>query len=195
MSAAPPFGLSTATDVELLARVAERDRAAFVELVGRYAGRVKAFVLRAGVGPQDADEIAQDVMVLIWRHAASYDSGRAAPATWIYTIARNRRIDRQRRTLRPTFDPADPLFQPEPERDGLEQITAAERESEVRDGIASLSPEQREVLMAAFYDGLSHGEIAEALGLPLGTVKSRIRLAFRHLRGVLGDRLAEELGE
>lgn len=195
MSAAPPFGLTTASDVDLLARIAQRDRAAFVELFGRYAGRVKGFMLRAGVSPQDADEIAQDVMVLIWRRAETFDPTRAAPSTWIYTIARNRRIDRLRRTRRPTFDPTDPLFQPEPERDGLEQLTAAERETEVRQGIADLSPEQRAVLVAAFYDGLSHSEIAEALDLPLGTVKSRIRLAFRHLRGILGERLAEELGD
>ena len=195
MSASPPFGLSAASDTELIARVAERDRAAFVVLFERYAGRVKAFVLRSGAGAQDADEIAQDVMVSVWRRANTFDPDRAALSTWIYTIARNQRIDHLRRTRRPAPDPTDPLFQPGPERDGLQLITSAEREDQVRAGLAGLAPEQRLVLVAAFYDGLSHGEIAERFGLPLGTVKSRIRLAFRHLRGVLGDDLAAELSD
>ena len=90
-------------------------------------------------------------------------------------------------------DPEDPLFQPDPEPDGLETLTAAEREVQVREGIRALPEEQRRILMAAFYDGLSHGEIAERFELPLGTVKSRIRLAFRSLRGSLEPGLGEGL--
>lgn len=195
MPSAPPNGLSLASDAELMARIAVRDRDAFVQLFERYAARVKAFMLRSGATPSDADEIAQDVMVLVWRRAETFDPARAAASTWIYTIARNRRIDLLRRTRRPAPDPNDPLFQPEPEPDGIDRMTAVEREARMRAALAGLAPEQREVLVAAFYDGLTHGEIAARLGLPLGTVKSRIRLAFRHLRGVLGDRLAEELGD
>lgn len=195
MSASPPLGLSAASDAELMACVAARDRGAFVVLFGRYAGRVKAYMLRAGAGAQDADEITQEVMVLVWRRAETFDPARAGPSTWIYSIARNRRVDHLRRTRRPAPDPTDPLFQRDPVPDELDRMTAAEREAQVRVGLDGLAAEQRSVLVAAFYDGLSHGEIAARLGLPLGTVKSRIRLAFRHLRGVLGEELARGLSD
>lgn len=196
MPFAPPDGLSEASDADLLRRVAvARDRAAFVALFDRFAARVKAFMMRGGASEADADEIAQDVMVLVWRRAETFDPSRAAASTWIFTIARNRRIDILRRTRRPAPDPEDPLFQPEPELDGFGRIDAQERELRIRAGLDELPAEQREVLVAAFYDGLSHTAIAAKLGLPLGTVKSRVRLAFRHLRGALGDGLAEELGD
>jgi RNA polymerase sigma-70 factor (ECF subfamily) len=171
--------------------VARRDRAAFVELFGRYAGRINAFALRRGAPAADADEIVQDVMVAVWRRAASFDPARAAVSTWIYAIARNRRIDMIRRAQRPAPDPEDPLFRPDPAPDAAGVLAAAERQARLREGLAALPAEQRRVLTLAFYDGLSHGEIAAQEGLPLGTVKSRIRLAFRHLRGALGDDLAE----
>jgi RNA polymerase sigma-70 factor (ECF subfamily) len=191
MSASPPPGPAAASDAELIGRVARQDRAAFAELYGRYAGRVRAFVLRAGAPAPDADEIAQDVMVAVWRRAESYDPNRAGAATWIYAIARNRRIDFVRRARRPEPDPTDPLFQPDPQPDGLALVSAVEREARLRAGLAVLASEQRLVLAAAFFDGLSQSEIAAREGLPLGTVKSRMRLAFRHLRGVLGTELAE----
>lgn len=195
MPAAEPDPLSESSDAELVLRIARRDRDAFVALFDRFAARVKAFMMRGGASEADADEIAQDVMVLVWRRAETFDPSRAAASTWIFTIARNRRIDVLRRTLRPAPDPADPLFQPEPEPDGFSRMDATEREARIRAGLAELSEEQRAVLVAAFYDGLSHAEIAARLDLPLGTVKSRIRLAFRHLRGALGDTLAEELSD
>ena len=195
MPAALPDGLPEASDAELLARVAGRDRDAFVALFDRFAARVKAFMMRRGASEADADEIAQEVMVQVWRRAETFDPARAAASTWIFNIARNRRVDLLRRTRRPAPDPEDPLFQPEPEPDGFLRMDAAEREAHIRAGLAELPADQRAVLVAAFYDGLSHAEIAAKLHLPLGTVKSRIRLAFRHLRGVLGEGLAEELSD
>jgi RNA polymerase sigma-70 factor, ECF subfamily len=181
------------SDADLIRAIAADDRGAFAVLFDRYAVRIKAFMLRAGASEQDADEIAQDVMVSVWRRAASFDPARAAASTWIFAIARNRRIDMIRQARRPAPDPEDPLFQPDPEPDGLVTVSLAEREALVREGLATLPAEQREALRLAFYDGMSHGEIAERTGLPLGTVKSRIRLAFRHLRGALGDDIAGEL--
>ncbi|MFT3972224.1 MAG: sigma-70 family RNA polymerase sigma factor [Amaricoccus sp.] len=181
------------SDADLLRAVAGRDRAAFVALFERFAGRVKAYAMRAGVGAADADEIAQDVMVSVWRHAADFDPARAAVSTWIFAIARNRRIDHHRRGARPAPDPEDPLFQPDPAPDGLAALTAAEREAHLRQALEALPPEQRRVLVASFWRGLSHGEIAAEEALPLGTVKSRIRLAFRHLHALLGEDLAEGL--
>jgi len=178
-------------DSELIRAVAGGDRGAFVLLFERYAGRIKAFMIRAGASPGDADEIAQDVMVAIWRRAQTFDPERAAASTWIFAIARNRRIDRLRRAGRAGPDPLDPLSQPYPEPDGFAALSAAERERRLRDALGALPPEQRAVLVAAFYEGLSHAEIAAREGLPLGTVKSRIRLAFRRLSGILGEDLAE----
>lgn len=190
-AASPPDTAAAASDADLILAVARRDRAAFVALFERFAGRVKGYAIRAGAVAADADEIAQDVMVSVWRNAGDFDPSRAAASTWIFAIARNRRIDAFRRQQRPTPDPNDPLFQPGPEPDGYDILSAAERDRRLREALASLAPEQRQVLVAAFYDGLSHGEIAARSGLPLGTVKSRIRLAFRHLHGILGDDLAE----
>jgi RNA polymerase sigma-70 factor (ECF subfamily) len=192
MPAQQPPSPDTASDAELLAAIAGRDKTAFAALFDRYAGRIKGFMMRSGASAQDADEIVQDVMVSIWRRAASFDPSRAGAATWIFAIARNRRIDLIRRARRPVPDPEDPLFQPDPEPDGLDTLAQAEQEARVRAGLATLAPEQRAVLVAAFYDGLSQSEIALAQNLPLGTVKSRFRLAFRHLRGVLGEDLAPE---
>ncbi|HPG23370.1 MAG TPA: sigma-70 family RNA polymerase sigma factor [Amaricoccus sp.] len=184
-----------ASDAAVLRAVAAGDRSAFVELFGRYAGRIKGFLMRRGASEADAEEIVQEVMVAIWRRAASFDPERAAAATWIFTIARNRRIDLVRRARRPEPDPQDPLFRPDPEPGGVARISAAEREARLRAGLAGLAPEQRQVLVAAFYEGLSHGEIAARLDLPVGTVKSRIRLAFGHLREAIGEEMAGGFGD
>jgi RNA polymerase sigma-70 factor, ECF subfamily len=178
-------------DADLIRAIAEGDRAAFVLLFERYAGRIKGFMIRSGAGAGDADEIAQDVMVAIWRRAGTFDPERAAASTWIFAIARHRRIDLIRRAGRAGPDPLDPLFQPEAEPDAFHVLDAAERENRLREALAALPPEQRAVLVAAFYEGLSHAEIAAREGLPLGTVKSRIRLAFRRLSGILGEDIAE----
>jgi RNA polymerase sigma-70 factor (ECF subfamily) len=152
-------------------------------------------MMRGGTSAADADEIAQDVMVAIWRRADSFDPARAGASTWIFAIARNRRLDLARHGGRPGPDPLDPLLRPDPEPDGFDAVRTAEREARLREALAGLAPEQRRVLALGFYDGLSHGEIAAREGLPLGTVKSRIRLAFRHLHAVLGEDLAEGLAD
>jgi RNA polymerase sigma-70 factor (ECF subfamily) len=195
MSPAPPPGHDAASDDALIRAVADADRDAFVTLFERYAGRVKAYLMRTGASASDADEITQDVMVSLWRHAASFDPSRAAASTWIFAIARNRRIDVFRRAARPGPDPFDPLLQPDPEPDAYASLSAAEREARLRAALAGLAPEQQRVLVASFYEGLSHAEIAAREGLPLGTVKSRIRLAFGHLHAILGDDLAEGFGD
>ncbi len=183
-----------ASDEALLARVALRDRQAFAALFGRWAGRVKGFIARSGVSQAEADEAAQEVMLQVWRRAETFDPCRAGASTWIYAIARNRRVDMARRR-RPEPDPEDPQFRPDPEPGGFALRAAAERDGAVRAAVAELGPEQLEVVRLAFYEGLSHAEVAEALGLPLGTVKSRLRLAMGRLRGALGAGFAEELQE
>jgi RNA polymerase sigma-70 factor (ECF subfamily) len=179
-------------DEALLARVSQGDRAAFAALFGRYAGRVKGFLIRSGFPPAEADEAAQEVMLSVWRRADSFDPAKAGAATWIYAIARNRRVDMLRRR-RPEPDPDDPLFAPEPEPQPAAAAARRDRDRAVRAALADLNEEQRLVVRLAFYDGLSHGEIAAMIDAPLGTVKSRIRLAMGRLRGALGDGFSEEL--
>ena len=182
-----------ARDAALMTRIAAADREAFAELFQLYAGRVKSFLIAGGAPPDEADEAAQEVMVSVWRRASGYDPDKAAVSTWIFAIARNRRIDMIRRARRPEPDPEDPLFQPEPEPDPAAAAAAAARDARVRDALADLSEEQRETVRLAFFSGLTQTEIAEAQNAPLGTVKSRLRLAFKRLRAALGDDFQTEL--
>ncbi len=181
-------------DAALIEAVARRrDRTAFARLFERYAGRVKAFLLRGGANETMAEEAAQEVMIALWRRAETFDPAKAAPATWIFTIARNKRIDLLRREIRRTPDPDDPLLLPDAIAGPEREIGAAERDARVRRAIGALGDDQREVVRMAFFAELSHSEIAEQLGLPLGTVKSRLRLAFQRLRGDLGSAFWTEL--
>lgn len=189
-----PAATPAASDAELIRAIAGRDRGAFIALFERYAGRVKGYLMRTGANAADAEEIAQEVMIAVWRNAERFDPARAAASTWIFAIARNRRIDMARRQ-RPGPDPDDPLLHPDPEPDAFDTLDAAEREARLRAAVAALGEDQRRVLVAAFYEGLSHSAIAAREGLPLGTIKSRIRLAFARLHAILGADLAEEFGD
>lgn len=169
------------------------DKAAFTELFAYFAPRVKGFLMRMGARGNEAEELAQDVMVTVWQRAATFDAAQASAGTWIYTIARNRRIDALRRAKRPEIDPNDPLFIPEAAPAPDAAAEAGLREERVRAALTELPAPQRDLLQRAFYDGKTHSEIAEATGLPLGTVKSRLRLAFGRLRKALdGDSPAED---
>ncbi|WP_085341083.1 sigma-70 family RNA polymerase sigma factor [Aquidulcibacter paucihalophilus] len=162
-----------------------KDKAAYGELFAYYGPRVKAYLMRLGADNALAEELAQDVMVTVWRKADLFDRTQASVSTWLFRVARNKRIDAIRRTTKPELDPNDPLLLPSapPAADSL--ITGAERDHLVRAAIVDLPEEQRQLLHQAFYDGLSHREIAEQTGTPLGTVKSRLRLAFLKLRSKL----------
>lgn len=169
--------------VELMDRIARQgDRVAYAALFDHYAPRVKGYLARLGLEPGRAEDLAQDVMVAVWRKAASFDPSKASVSTWIFRIARNRRIDLFRRERTATLDPDDPQLSPEalpPPDAGLE---AHQREAQVALALADLPAEQRDMVRAAFYEDLTHSEIAERFGLALGTVKSRLRLAFEKLR-------------
>src|SRR5207248_1649469 len=162
-----------------------RDRAAYGLLFQYFAPRIVGFMARAGVGPADAEEIAQETMVAVWRKAELYDPAQAAVSTWIFTIARNLRVDLARRATR-ARDGAAGLAPEAGLVDSAESATlAGEREAKVRQALAALSREQALVLRLSFFSEKPHTEIARELGIPLGTVKSRVRLAMAKIRPLL----------
>jgi len=175
---------------ELLARISGGDVAAFTVIFADFAPRVRAWLGR-GMEPGRADEVTQEVMVRVWRNAARYDARRAAVSTWIFTIARNARIDALRAT-RLQVDENDPCFVPDPNPGPERLATESERDREVLAALEGLPTEQAEVLRGAYYGSMTLREIAEQNEIPLGTVKSRVRLALERLR----ERLApwEEAG-
>ncbi|TVS05641.1 MAG: sigma-70 family RNA polymerase sigma factor [Rhodobacteraceae bacterium] len=166
---------------DLLARVADRqDTEAFAALFGHFAPRVKAFLIKSGADAALAEECAQDVMVTVWKKAAQFDASRASVATWIFTIARNRRIDMLRRDRRP--EPEELDWGPEAEPDQLDTLVLQQESERLITAIAELPEKQRIMIERAYFGDLTHSEIAEETGLPLGTIKSRIRLALERLR-------------
>jgi len=175
---------------ELMESIArDQDRAAFAELFQHYAPQIKRYLMRGGASASAAEEITQEVMVIIWRKAARFDRRRSSVNTWVFTIARNKRIDRFRRERRPEYDPDDPLLVTSAGPEGDARVAASQREEKVRAALAELPPEQAAILEAAYFGGQSLRVISEDLGVPLGTVKSRIRLAMKRLRGALDQEL------
>jgi len=180
-----PKALGTALS-ELIVRIAQtRDEASFEVLFRHFAPRLKSYFLRLGADYSLAEEITQESLVLVWRNAAQFDSSKASASTWVFTIARNLSVDRFRRVRRPVFDPTDPAFVPDGEQTPDQHLERAEADQRVREVMNALSVNEKSVLMLSFYEDRSHGEIAKQLNLPIGTVKSRIRLAFAKVRAAL----------
>jgi RNA polymerase sigma-70 factor (ECF subfamily) len=173
---------------DLLERVGStQDRDAFAKLFAALGPRVKAYMMKIGSDPAFSEEITQETFITVWRKAGQFDPKKASAVTWIFTIARNRRIDRLRKEKRPALDPDDPMLVPDDSPtplQNMEQSTIVER---VKRSIGDLPEDQREVVQLSFIEGLSHQEISDAIGIPLGTVKSRLRLSFEKLRHALGD--------
>jgi RNA polymerase sigma factor (sigma-70 family) len=165
----------------------ERKVEAFEMLFRYYAPRIRAFMTVKTKDRQVAEELMQETMVAVWNKAAQFDPARGNVSAWIFTIARNIRIDAYRRK-RPVFDLDDPAFVPDDTPLADITIEHAQDAGLLRQAMQSLPAEQFDVLKRAFFDDVSHSAIAQELGLPLGTVKSRIRLAFEKLRGALEGR-------
>ncbi len=171
---------------ELIVAIAERrDREAFTELFQHFAPRVKAYLQRGGLAAALAEEMMQDVLLTVWNKAEQFNPARAAAQAWIFGIARNHKIDVMRRSRLPLpdCDPSEETLMPQ--ADAL--IAAEESARALRRAIETLPAEQVTILRLAFFEDLSHGEIERRLGVPLGTIKSRLRLAMTKLRRVLGD--------
>lgn len=171
--------------VALMLRVRDaQDRAAFAQLFTHFAPRVKAFLMKSGSDASTAEECAQDVMATLWHKAAQFDPARAGLATWVFTIARNRRIDHFRRNRRPEPQVLD--WDDANAPDQADIFAATQETARLQTALALLPEKQRTLVLRAYYGDLSHNEIALETGLPLGTIKSRLRLALDRLRQSLG---------
>ncbi len=158
----------------------DADTTAFAELFRHFAPRVKGFLMKAGASEAVAEECTQDVMATLWRKAALFDPSRASVATWVFTIARNRRIDTLRKQQRP--EPEDLPWGPEAEPDQEDVLALQQESGRLARALVELPEKQRHLIERAYFRDLTHSEIAAETGLPLGTIKSRIRLALERLR-------------
>jgi len=173
---------------EFLIAVAERkDRKAFIRLFEHFGPRVKSYLRRLGVNDSEADDLMQEVMLTVWRRAEQFDYRKARASTWIFTITRNKRIDAIRRERRPELDPNDPALVPDRDDDPSEALSASEWRAAIQRAINDVPEEQARLLRMSFFEDKTHDAIATELDLPLGTVKSRIRLAVAKLRRSLED--------
>ena len=174
-------------DVMLVRVGRDRDKAAFAALFEYFAPRINSFLLRLGTDMSLCEEIAQEAMIMVWRRAETYNPSQSGASTWIFTSARNKRIDRLRRENRPLPDLADPAFAPDPVETGEKTIFRQQEEEKIRHALKNLPDEQAKMIFSAYYEEKSHREIADESGVPLGTVKSRIRLALNRLRAHLDE--------
>ena len=158
----------------------DQDQKAFAELFGYFAPRIKAFLIKSGASPSMAEECAQEVMATLWHKAHLFDPSRASVATWIFTIARNKRIDALRKQRRP--EPEDLQWGPESEPEASDILVLQQETNLLTQAMLALPSQQRDLIKKAYFGDLSHSEIAVETGLPLGTIKSRLRLALSKLR-------------
>ncbi len=171
----------------LLARVAsERDKGAFAIVFDYFAPRLKNFMLRKGASPELAEDLVQETMIAVWLRAGQYQAGRGAVSTWIFTIARNLRIDRLRRESSAYFVDLEGFDAASTEIRGDDRLIQAQADGEVARALAQIPAEQRDLLILSYVDDVPQVMIAKQLDLPLGTVKSRMRLAYRRMRKLLG---------
>jgi RNA polymerase sigma-70 factor (ECF subfamily) len=169
---------------------AHQDRSAFATLFEYFGPRIKAFMQRSGVSEAKAEELAQETMLLVWRKAALFDPATTGAAAWIFTIARNLRIDahrRERRGVAIETSEVEIEFQIDDSPQPDARLATAQSEERIRSALSNLSADQMRVVELSFFEDKAHAEIAEILGIPLGTVKSRLRLAMSRLRNLLSE--------
>jgi len=185
---------SRAEELDLLRRIAQRERAAFEALYDRYANILYASAMKFVKEDADAQDVVQDVFIQIWDKAKLYDPAKGKPLTWALTLTRNRAIDRiraiQRRTrLRDEFEQETTVDESAGVREALSGVDASEKGQILRAAVNQLSPQQKKVIELAYFSGLTQTEIADKLGEPLGTVKARARRGLLKLKELLSDQL------
>lgn len=175
----------------LLRQVAQsRDKQAFAALFRFYAPRLKSFLGRQGFSDAECEDLVQETMLNLWRRAESFDPTKAGVSTWIFTIARNCGVDRRRRNARIVSQPAEQaLDEPDPDPLAEEAMIVRQNEAAIRVALDRLPAEQATVIRMSYFGDNPQAEIARSLGIPLGTVKSRVRLALQRLRTMMEEDL------
>ena len=187
-----PAEVSNSKNSAELARLIEaiaahQDREAFGELFDHFAPRIKSFLMRGGTPAAMAEDLAQEALLTVWRKADQFDRARAGASAWIFAIARNLRIDKARRDQRARLLDFDTTEDTDPPQPPDSTLIAVERDARVRKALEVLTDDQNSVVRLSFFEGKAHADIADELKLPLGTVKSRLRLAMKRLRELLVD--------
>lgn len=163
----------------------QRDRAAYAKIFYYFAPRLKAMLIRGGLRDGSAEDVVQDVMLAVWHKAAQFDPHRSDASGWIYRIARNRHIDLHRR--RKVFEAELSEDHTSQDPDSFQILALSQEHRALRAAVDNLSPEQSQLLQKAFFEEMPHSEISSLTGLPLGTIKSRIRLGLARIRRDLSD--------
>ena len=170
----------------VLLRVANaRDRAAFTVLFDHFAPRLKSFMMRKGSNAEQAEDLVQETMIAMWSKAAMFSTDRGSVSTWVFTIARNLRIDRLRREKSQLYTDLEDFDAPDLSASAHDTLGRSQEDNHVSQALAQIPVEQRELLILSFVEDVPQSEIALKLGIPLGTVKSRMRLGYQRLRKLL----------
>ncbi|WP_067864932.1 sigma-70 family RNA polymerase sigma factor [Neptuniibacter marinus] len=170
---------------EMLSRLAEsKDKTLYIALFRHFAPRVKSYLIRLGLVDTVAEELMQETMLAVWRKSHLYNSSKAAASTWIFTLARNKSIDLMRKQKYPEYDLEEWQEEPDHQDSPCEQGVVSER---MNSAINTLPENQAQVIYMSFFEGRSHADISDRLGVPLGSVKSRIRLASEKLKTMWRD--------
>lgn len=170
----------------LMKRVAQsHDRQAYAQLFDHFAPRLKSFMMRKNASAELAEDLVQDAMIAVWKKAGLYEPSKGSVTTWVFTISRNLRIDRIRRDVHMPMTELGDYDAPSEAAEGEELLVRKQEDGLVARALANIPDEQRQVLLLSFVEDLPQSEIAQKLAIPLGTVKSRMRLAYGHLRRIL----------
>ena len=174
----------------LISRIASfKDKTAFSELFKLVGPRIKGYLMKLGSSDVAAEDILQEVMLTVWRKSETFDRSKAAVSTWLFTIARNKRIDMLRKEIRPQLDPLDPMLSPNQEAAADDIYGSNQEAMKISKAIEQLPTDQAVLIKMTYYEDKSHSIIADELKMPLGTVKSRIRLASTRLRKLLEGKI------
>ena len=174
----------------LIGRIASfKDKTAFSELFKLVGPRIKGYLMKLGSSDVAAEDILQEVMLTVWRKSETFDRSKAAVSTWLFTIARNKRIDMLRKEIRPQLDPLDPMLSPNQEAAADDIYGSNQEAMKISKAIEQLPTDQAVLIKMTYYEDKSHSIIADELKMPLGTVKSRIRLASTRLRKLLEGKI------
>lgn len=172
--------------VDLLTRIAtSKDRMAFATVFDHFAPRVKSFMMRKGSNPEQAEDLVQETMIAVWSKAAMFSTEKGSVSTWIFTIARNLRIDKLRRERSQLYTDLEDFDTPDLSTGAEEALGRSQEDNQVVQALAQIPMEQRDLLILSFVEDVPQSEIALRLGIPLGTVKSRMRLGYQRLRKIL----------